>query len=116
MVKVNRKRLKTVLTLGVRNFGPSSIALKLSKFPLFDDFFSDLADFWDLNNFLVFNNFQDLDNFPVFDNFPFFLINSSPPSTPPTSLAASTSLATNTYNDKVVFSIDISGAAILLKS
>ena len=44
-MKVNYKRLKVVLVLGVRNFGLVSIALKLSKFPLFNNFFLDLADF-----------------------------------------------------------------------
>ena len=34
---------------------------------------------------------------------------------PPTLLAANTLLATSPYNDIIVFSIDISGTAILLK-
>ena len=82
---------------------------KLDKFPLFDDFFLDLADFQDLDNF------WDLDNFLVFNNFLFFSIDLLPPSIPSILLAASTSLVTNYYNDIIVFSIDISGTAILLK-
>ena len=113
-------RLKAVLASGIKNFGPSSVASKLVEFPLFDDFFPNLAKFRDLNVFSLFNfpnlnNFWDLDNFPVFDDFPYFSINSSLPSTPSTSLGASISLATSTYDDIVVFSIDVSGAAILLK-
>ena len=113
-VKASCKRLKAVLASGFKNFGPSSVASKLVEFPLFDDFFPDLAEFRDLDVFSLFD-FRDLDNFPVFDNFPHFSIDLSPPSTPSTSLAVSTSSATSTCNDTVVFSFDVSGAAILLK-
>ena len=61
-VKANCKRLKVVLASGVRNFGLSSVASKLIEFPLFDNFFPDLAKFQDLDVFLPFN-FPDLDNF-----------------------------------------------------
>ena len=44
-MKANRKRLKAVLALGVRNFGPSFVALELVEFPPFDNFFPDLAKF-----------------------------------------------------------------------
>ena len=107
-MKANRKRLKAALALRVRKLGSLSLALKLGEFPLFDDFL-DLANFWDLDNFWTF------DAFLVFDNFLHFSIDSLPPLMPPTSLTASTLLAASTYNNTVVFSIDVSGAAILLK-
>ena len=124
-VKASHKRLKAVLASGVRNFGLFFVALKLVEFLLFDNFFLDLAkfqdldifslfDFPDLDNFSLFD-FLDLDNFLVFNNFLHFSIDSSPFSMPSTSLAVSTLLATSTSNDTVVFSIDVSGAAILLK-
>ena len=109
MVKANYKWLKAVLASRVKKLGPFFLASKLDKFPLFNDFFLNLADFWDLDNF------QDLDNFLVFDNFLYFSIDSSSPSTPSISLLVSISLATNTYDDTVVFIIDVSGTAILLK-
>ena len=61
-VKVSRKQLKAVLALGVKNFGPSSVALKLVEFLFFDNFFPDLAKFQDLDVFLLFD-FLDLDDF-----------------------------------------------------
>ena len=64
-MKASYKRLKAVLVLGVRNFGPASVALELVEFPLFDDFFPDLAKFRDLDIFSLFD-FPDLDNFPDF--------------------------------------------------
>ena len=70
--------------------------------------------FLDLDNVSPFK-FLDLNNFLIFNNFPHFSINLSPPSMPPTSFAASTSSATSTYDNTVVFSIDVSDAAILLK-
>ena len=93
---------------------PFSLALKLDKFLFFKDFFPNLADFWDFDNFPIFNNFWDLDNFLVFNNFPYFSMNLLPSSMPPILLAASTLTATSTYNNTVVFSIDISDVAILL--
>ena len=115
-MKAKRKWSKVTLASGVRKLSPFFLMSKLDKFPLFDNFFLDLAYFWDLDNFLIFDNFWDLDNFLVFDNFPLFLIDSSPPSTPPTSLAANTLSAISTYNNTVIFSINISDAAILMKS
>ena len=114
-MKANHKLLKTILASRVKKLGPFLLATKWGKFLLFDNFFLDLADFWDLDNLLVFDNFWDLDNFPVFDDFSYFSINSSLSSTPLTSLAASTLLATSIYVDTIVFNIDISSAAILLK-
>ena len=106
--------LKIIPASMVRNFGPSSVALKLVEFPFFDDFFLDLAKFQDLDVFSLFD-FLDLDNFRVFDNFPHFSIDSSLPLTLLTLLTASTSLAISTCDDTVVFSIDVNGADILLK-
>ena len=103
-MKANYKQLKAVLLLRIKKFGLFSLASKLDKFLLFDNFFSDLANFWDLDNFLI------------FDNFPHFSINSSPPSILPISLAASILLASSIYDDTIVFSIDVSSVAILLKS
>ena len=76
-MKANYKRLKTVLASGVRNFGLSSVALKLIEFPLFDNFFPDLAKFWDLDVFSLFD-FPDLNNFRDLDVFPDFLACSTP--------------------------------------
>ena len=67
LVKTSYKQLKAVLASEVKNFGPASIALKLVKFPLFDNFFSNLTKFRDLDVFLLFN-------FPGLDNFPDFLV------------------------------------------
>ena len=64
-MKASHKRLNVVLVLGVRNFGPASIVLKLVEFPLFDNFFFNLAKFQDLDIFSLFD-FLDLDNFPNF--------------------------------------------------
>ena len=104
----------------VKNFGPFSVALKLVEFPLFGNYFLDLAKFQDLDVFLFFDfldldNFRDLDNFPVFDNFPYFSIDSLSSLMLSTSSAASILLATSIYDDIVVFNIDVSGAAILPK-
>ena len=96
--------------LEVKKLGSFSLASKSGKFPLFDNFFLNLANFWDLNNF------QNFDNFPIFDNFSYFSIDSSPPSTLSTSLAANTSLTISICYDIIVFIINISDAAILLKS
>ena len=61
-VKASHKQLKAVLASGVKNFGPASVMLELVEFPLFDNFFADLAKFRDLDVFSLFN-FPDLDNF-----------------------------------------------------
>ena len=109
LVKANFKWLKADLALGVKKLGPDSVAPKLGEFPLFDEFFPDL------------DNFQDLDVFPVFGSTHFDpSFDPSPSPTSPSSsaastLAPSTSLAASTYDNIVVFNIDVSGAAILLK-
>ena len=64
-IKANHKWLKVNLVSRVRNFSPSSVVSKLVEFPLFDNFFPDLAKFQDLNVFLLFD-FPNLDNFPNF--------------------------------------------------
>ena len=119
-VKANYKRLKAVLALRVKKLGLLCVALKLGKFSLFDNFFLHLADFWDLNNFsplefLDLDKFWPFDVFLVFNNFPYFSIDLSPSSILPNLSVISISLATSTYNNTVVFSIDVSGVAILLK-
>ena len=124
-MKANRKQLKAVLASGVRNFGPSSVASKLVEFPLFDNFFPDLA------------KFRDLDVFSLFD-FPDFLAYFTPflptlnPSTSPSpsflpkagwllsflleaDLLPLFLLGAGLSGDPVVFSIEVSEAAILLK-
>ena len=108
-MKANRKRLKADLALGVRKLGPVSIALRLGKFPLFDEFFPGLDDFRDLANF------WDLDVFWPFDFPDFLAIFTLPPSilSPP---SPSPSLSEVDLSGGVaVFSIELSEAAILLK-
>ena len=50
---------------GVKYFDIASKIPKLVEFPLFNNFFPNLAKFWDLNIFLLFN-FLDLNKFPDF--------------------------------------------------
>ena len=102
LVKANRKWLKVALALEVRKLGPLSLVSKLGEFLIFDSFL-DLTDFW------------LFDVFPIFNNFSYFPIDSLPPLITSISLVANTSLAASTYDDIVVFSIDVSGVAILLK-
>ena len=119
-MNASRKRLKADLASGVRKLGPASVAPKLGEFPLFDEFFPDLADF------------RDLDVFWPFD-FPDFLACSTPPLNPSTSpspsflpeagLLLSFLLEGDllpffwlTAGSLIVFNIEVSGAAILLKS
>ena len=94
---------------------------KLGKFPLFDGFFNfSPLDFLDLDNF------QDLADFWLSDLSIFGFTCFDPslnPLPPPISLTLSTastltpstSLAASTYDEIVMFSIDVSSAAILLK-
>ena len=60
-IKASRKWLKASLAPGVRKLGLASVTLKLGKFPLFDGFFGFLP--------LDFDNFQDLANFFDFSDF-----------------------------------------------
>ena len=135
-MKANRKWLKAVLALGVRNFGPSSVASELIEFSVFDNFFPDLAEFQDLDVFSPFD-FSDLNNFSLFDfpNFlacstpfppiPNLLTSSSPSFFPEASLLLSLLLEADLLSlfllkaglssNPVVFSVKVSRAAILLK-
>ena len=108
LIKANCKQLKATLVLGVKKLRPAFLASKFGEFPFFNGFL-------DLANFLPFA-FLNLDNFRPFNNFPHFSINLSPLLMPPISLGVSILSATSTYNNTVIFSIDISCAAILLKS
>ena len=136
-IKASHKWLKVVLASGVKNFGPIFVALKLVEFPFFDNFFPDLAKFRDLDVFLLFD-FSDLDNFPDLDNFSDFLayfilflptpnsLTSLSPSFLPedgllllfllkADLLPLFLLGASLSSNPVVFSIEVSGAAILLK-
>ena len=101
LVKASHKRLKVVLASGVKNFGPASVASKLVEFPLFDNFFPDLVKFQDLN---IFSNFLVCSTLPPTPN-PLIL----PLPTPSYS-------EVDLFYSIVIFSIKVSGAAILLKS
>ena len=96
----------------------TSFLLKLGKFSLFDDFFSDLVKFWDLNNLSLFD-FLDLYNFLIF-SFTNFLINLSLPLILLTLLVINTLLIinilliANIYDNMIVFYININNIAILL--
>ena len=136
-MKANHKQLKAVLVSGVRNFDLSFVVSKLIEFPLFDNFFSDLAKFRDLDIFSLFD-FLDLDDFRGLDIFPDFLACFTPflpTPNPSTSLSPlffpeaglllsfllkadllpSFLLGAGSSADPVVFSIEVSRAAILLK-
>ena len=136
-MKANRKWLKVVLVSGVRNFGPFSIVLELVEFPLFDNLFLDLVKFQDLDVFPPFD-FPDLDNFQNLDVFSDFLACSTlfpitlTPSTSPLPLFLPEAslllsflleadllllflLGAGLSGDPVIFSIEVSGATILLK-
>ena len=111
-MKASRKWLKAILASGVKNFGPSSVALKLVEFPLFDNFFFDLDEFQDLDVFSLFD-------FPDLDDFPDFLAYSTPfPPTPNPLTSPSPTpnrSRVNLSGCTVVFSIEVSRDAILLK-
>ena len=114
MVNINHKWLKAVLILRVKKLGSFFLVSNLDKFLLFDNFFPDLADFQNLNNFLTFK-FPNLDYFLVFNNFLYFLVNLLLSLISPILLAANISSTISTYDDKIVFSINISSTALLLK-
>ena len=105
LMKANHKQLKADLASGVRKLGSLFLALKLGEFQLFDDFF----DFSPLD-------FPDLDNFQDFDVFwPFDFSDFIPsPSTPSLPSPSSTSSEIDLSGGVTVFSIEVSGAAILL--
>ena len=130
-MKASHKQLKAVLASRIRNFGLAPVASKLIKFPLFDNFFLNLAKFQDFDVFLLFD-------FPNFNNFFDFLAYSKPflPTPNPLTLLLpsfllevgllllflleadllpSFLLRAGLSGDLVVFSIEVSEAAILLK-
>ena len=130
-MKASRKRLKAVLASGVRNFDPTFVVSKLVEFSLFDNFFLDLAKFQDLNVFSLFD-FPDLDNFPDFLAYsipfpptPNLLISLLPSFFSKANLLLSFLLMANLLpsfllgaglsGNPIVFSIEVYGAAILLK-
>ena len=121
----------------VRKLGPFFLALKWSKYPFFDNFFPDLANFQDLDNFSLFDC-PDLDKFFDLNNFLNFLacsISFPLTSNPLISLLPSFLLdisllllflleadllplfllEAGLLGDPVIFSIKMSEAAILLK-
>ena len=51
MIKTSYKRLKIVLALKIKKFGPNFLALNSDEFPFINNFFSDLINFWDFDNF-----------------------------------------------------------------
>ena len=107
-MKASHKQLKASLAPGVKKLDAASVTPKLGEFPLFDKFFLDLVKFQDLDNFF---------NFPPFD-FPDFVASSSLslliPNLTILPLPFSTS-GPDMSGDPVVFNIEVSGAAILLK-
>ena len=127
-MKVSHKRLKAVLASEVRKFGPVSIVLKLGEFPLFDGFFNflpfnfpDLEDFWDLADSWPFN-FPDflacsiLPN-PLTSPLPLFLLVAGLLLSflLEADLLPSFLLEVGLLDDLVIFNIEVSGVAILLK-
>ena len=76
--------------------------------------YSNIKYFLEFDNILLFE-FPNLNNFLVFNNFSYFSINLLLSLISPILLVDNISLAISIYNDIVVFSIDISYMAILLK-
>ena len=124
-INANHKRLKAILALRIRNFGSSSVVLELVKFPLFDDFFPNLAEFRDLN---VFSHFDFLDFLVCFTPFlptPNLSTLSLPSFLSKTDLLLLFLhkadlllwflLGAGLLSDPIIFSIEVSSAIILLK-
>ena len=113
-MKASLKQLKILLALGDKKLDLTFVTLKLGKFLLFDGFFDfllfDFDDFWDLANFW-------LSDLLVFGFIYFDLLSPSMSATLSiaSTLTPSTLSAVSIYDDIVIFSIDISGATILLK-
>ena len=108
-MNASHKWLKASLAPGVKKLGPAFLASKLGEFPIFDGFL-DLADFLP-SEFLDLDNIS-LSNLPIFGSTRFDPSLDPSPLLPPT---LPTALVASTCDDMVVFSIDVSGAAILLK-
>ena len=119
-MKASCKQLKAALVLGVRKLRPASVMLKLGEFLLFD-YFLDLSNFWDLDVFWPF----DFPNFLAYStpSLPNLLTLSLLSFFPETGMLLSFLLKADLLlsfllgaGSLVVFNIEISGAAILLKS
>ena len=115
----SRKRLKANLALGVRKLGPDSVMPKLGEFPLFDEFFPDLADFRDLD---VFWPFDFPDFLACFTSPPNLLTSPLPSFLPDAGLLSSFQLEADLLpsfllgaGSLVVLNIEVSEAIILLK-
>ena len=102
LVKASHKQLKAVLASEVRKLGLTLLVANSSEFPLFTGFL-DLDYFW----------LSDLKVFAFIDFDPLSLL-TSPTILVASILAPSISLAVSTYNNMVVFIIDVSYATILL--
>ena len=130
MVKASRKWLKIILVLRIRKLGPAFIASKLSESLLFASFFNfsffdfpDLNNFWDLAYFWFYNFSAFLACFILLPpNSSILLL---PLFLPKASLLLLFLLEANLLllfllgvslsSDPVVFNIEVSKAAILLK-
>ena len=120
LVNASRKWLKAFLAPGIRKLGPVFVAPKLGKFSLFDEFFPDLTDFWDLD---IFWPFDFLDFLLCSTQSPQNLSTSPLPSfLPEASLLSSFLLEADMLPSfllgaglLIVFNIEVSEAAILLK-
>ena len=130
-MKASYKRLKAVLASKIKNFGLSFVVLELVEFPLFDNFFPDLAKFRDLDIFSLFY-FPNLNNFSNFLAYSTLFLLTLNPSTSLLPLFFSEAvllllflleadllllflLGAGLSSDLVIFSIEVNGAAILLK-
>ena len=116
-MNISLKQLKFFLAPDIKKLGLTSLASKLGKFSLFNNFFLDLANFWDLDNFLPFE-FSDLNNFRIFDNIFDFLAYFIPLLLTPTLFSPSVTayfLEIDLFDDIVIFSMKVNRVAILLK-
>ena len=91
---------------GVKNFGLAFVAPKLSEFLLFDNSFLNLANFWDLDNFLPFE----------FPNFLAISLSSSILNLLTSPSPTPSYLGVNFSGGIIIFNIEVSKVAILLKS
>ena len=117
----NHKRLKVALALEVRKLDPLLLTSKLGEFPIFDKFFSDLADFWDWDNFFDFLDFLAYFT-PLSPNTSTLTLSSFLPEASflllfllKVCLLPLFLLEAGLLGDLVVFNYKVSGAVILLK-